>query len=109
MKINSFVRKTPYSTEEFSLMVNGKLVGKIDFSRTQNEFDIDWVEVFNQYQGNGYGSLLVEKFNELIDKEKGTGSLVDSVSSDSPAQGFYERHGWRKDGIKMYYGGENEA
>ena len=61
------------------------------------EFHLANLDVLGEKnQGHGISSQIMDRFEALIRKHKGTGSVGDSIKSDSKAAGMYEKRGWRK-------------
>ena len=92
----------------FMAEAKGKLVGFICFgfdSCTLSTHLLYWMAVHNDYRGKGIGKVLLKKFEECV-IEKGAKKIVlETAGRDlyKPTRDFYERNGYREQGIVPDY------
>ena len=88
--------ETPQHSLE--LIVDGKVIGAAELTYQSKPFPfyhLNDLYIDFEEQGQGYGSLIMDKVEEFLLKRKKAGMLSDAINLDSPARGMYERRGWQ--------------
>lgn len=104
---NDVIYRTPKENKEreddtvhtFTLEIDGEVVGEIHaiyYSKPIPFYSLDDVYVYSKYRGQGYGSHIMDSFENFLKKKKKAGVLFDGIAMLSPASGMYERRGWKK-------------
>lgn len=82
----------------FELMVDGACIGaaEIDyFSQPLPLYQVSDLYVDIPHQGKGYASELMGQIEAWLRSRHKPGILVNAILEGSPAEGMYERRGWR--------------
>ena len=69
--MSEFVVTHDLANQRFNGFADGTLVGFVDYSVTEGEFDLYHTEVFPQFGGQGYGSMLVRQTLDQIHAMEG--------------------------------------
>lgn len=97
-----------YFMAEDSTVSGGKLVGFICFgfdSCTLNTHLLYWMAVHNDYRGKGVGTELLKRFEEYVIAKGAKKIVLETAGRDlyKPTRDFYEKHGYREEGIVPDY------
>jgi len=97
-----------YIMAEDTSVENGKLVGFICFgfdTCTLSSHLLYWMAVHNDYRGKHIGGKLIEKFEEFVISKGGKKIVLETAGRDlyKPTRDFYEKHGYREEGIVPDY------
>src|SRR3989338_10865690 len=96
MDRNFEFRRTIRGEDRIALKLNGKEVGFADLEYYEDPFPVyylDYLSVDTDQRGSGHGSQLLEQVNAFLDQQAKPGILVNTIESENPTQGMYERHG----------------
>lgn len=87
---------------------NGKMIGFICFgfdSCTLSTHLLYWMGVHNDYRGKGVGGELLKRFEEYVVKKGAKKIVLETAGRDlyKPTRDFYEKYGYREEGIVPDY------
>lgn len=93
---------------------NGKLVGFICFgfdSCTLKTWLLYWMAVHNDYRRYGIGANLLKKFEDYVVNKGGKKIVLETAGRElyKSTRDFYEKHGYREEGIVPNYYSEGDA
>lgn len=96
-----------YMAEDKSI-AEGKMIGFICFgfdSCTLNTWLLYWMGVHNDYRGKGVGAQLLKKFEEYVVSKGGKKIVLETAGRElyKPTRDFYEKYGYREEGIVPDY------
>jgi GNAT superfamily N-acetyltransferase len=83
----------------FDLIVEGVKVGGAEinyFSKPLPLYQLTDLYIEPNFQGKGFGSQLIDRFEKMLLARKRSGVLVDAIFEDSKSKGMYERRGWKE-------------
>lgn len=73
---------------------------------TKGSYDLYWIATHEDYRGKGVGSLVLLETEKMIKNKGGRAIYIETSSKPlyTPTQGFYEKHGYLKEGVlKDFY------
>lgn len=87
---------------------NGKMIGFICFgfdSCTLTSYLLYWMAVHNDYRGKGVGGQLLNRFEEYVIAKGGKKIVLETAGRElyKPTRDFYEKNGYREEGIVPDY------
>lgn len=87
---------------------NGKMIGFICFgfdSCTKSSWLLYWMGVHNDYRSKGIGGELLKKFEEYVVSKGGKKIVLETAGRElyKPTRDFYEKYGYREEGIVPDY------
>lgn len=93
---------------------DGKMIGFICFgfdSCTQATYLLYWMGVHDGYRGKGVGKVLLQKFEDYVASKGGKKIVLETAGRElyKPTRIFYEKHGYREEGIVPDYYSEGDA
>lgn len=80
----------------YILYVDGKAVGTLRSNQKENGLKIERVAVLEEYRGNGYGSIMLNKLVEMLKSTRKEGEQIYSYIQ-AQTQSYYERNGFLVD------------
>jgi ribosomal protein S18 acetylase RimI-like enzyme len=96
------VSKIGIEYEGMIACVNEKIAGFLLFTENtlaHNVFELLWIVVAKEFQKNGIGSALMEKFIEEVKKRDGRLIILHTSEHYLKAKRLYEKFGFRCEGI----------
>lgn len=96
-KISKRLREEQGKSTNLDVYVNNENVGEVQlYSKPNNqELNVVWIEIFDEYNGNGYSQSVLETIIKLA-KEKGFKKITLEVPGISPnARHIYEKLGFK--------------
>ena len=84
---------------KIDLVVNGERVGNASYqycSQPLPYYYIGSIQIYDEYQGKGYGSKIMSYLESILLDRGRAGLLNDDIDEDSPAAGMYKRRGWQE-------------
>ena len=82
----------------FDFVVDGERIGaaEIDyFSKPLPLYQVTDLYVDFEHKGKGYASQIMDQVETWLRERKKPGILVEAILDGDPAQGIYERRGWK--------------
>ena len=82
----------------FDLIVDGERIGaaEIDyFSKPLPLYQVTDLYVEYEHKGKGYASQIMNQVEAWLHNRKKPGVLVEAILEGDPAQGMYEKRGWK--------------
>lgn len=82
----------------FDLIVDGERIGAAEinyFSKPLPLYQVTDLYVDFEHKGKGYASQIMDQVETWIRERKKPGILAEAILDGDPAQGMYERRGWK--------------
>ena len=104
----AFTYGAPWTLEQFTadlnsattnylfLEVKEELVGFISYRQILDEVEIDEVLIFKEYQHQGFGYQLMQKFLKVASEKQGQTIFLEVRQSNLPAIALYEKCGFKQ-------------
>lgn len=104
----AFTYGAPWTLEQFTadlnsattnylfLEVQEELVGFISYRQILDEVEIDEVLIFKEYQHQGFGYQLMQKFLKVAFEKQGQTIFLEVRQSNLPAIALYEKCGFKQ-------------
>lgn len=93
---------------------DGKLVGFACFgfdACTLSTYRLYWLGIHNDYRNKGIGKALLKKMEDFVIENGGQKIVLETAGRElyKPTRDFYERNGYREEGIVPDYYSEGDA
>jgi len=103
-----------YYMAEDKSVDGGKVIGFICFgfdTCTLTSWLLYWMGVHNDYRSKGLGGRLLKKFEEYVISKGGKKIVLETAGRElyKPTRDFYEKYGYREEGIVPDYYSEGDA
>lgn len=74
----------------------GSIVARVEMVYKTYPFPYYYINDITVDQKNqGYGREIVQQLNQLLESKNVAGLLTNGIARSSPAQGMYEKYGWK--------------
>ena len=108
---NDTIRKTIESEtlDYYLLFVENELVGFFEVSIITPEAELFDIAVKKEFQGKGYGTILMQEFLKLVSEKMCDTVFLEVNNINNKAIALYKKFGFKQYDVRKNYYGDNDA